>query len=103
MDRLKYCKSSSAKNPSHGKRKTSELKKACVHALRGGGTYVSIDDDALVLRSDRLNRITELVESGVIKPITDRVYPFEHMVEAHRYVELGHKKGNVAVTVYTAT
>jgi NADPH:quinone reductase-like Zn-dependent oxidoreductase len=86
-----------------GKRKTSELKKACVHALRGGGTYVSIDDDALVLRSDRLNRITKLVESGVIKPITDRVYPFEHMVEAHRYVELGHKKGNVAITVHTAT
>jgi NADPH:quinone reductase-like Zn-dependent oxidoreductase len=86
-----------------GKRKTSELKKACVHALGGGGKYVSIDDDALVLRSDRLNKITELVEVGVIQPITDRVYPFEQMVEAHRYVELGHKKGNVAITVYTAT
>ena len=86
-----------------GKRKTSELKKACVHALRGSGKYVSIDDDALVLRSDRLNKITELVEAGVIQPITDRVYPFEQMVEAHRYVELGHKKGNVAITVYTAT
>jgi NADPH:quinone reductase-like Zn-dependent oxidoreductase len=86
-----------------GKRKTSELKKACVHALRVGGKYVSIDDDALVLRLDRLNKITELVESGAIRPITDRVYPFEQMVEAHRYVELGHKKGNVAITVYTAT
>jgi NADPH:quinone reductase-like Zn-dependent oxidoreductase len=86
-----------------GKRKTSELKKACARALRAGGTYVSIDDDALVLRSDRLNKITELVELGAIKPITDRVYPFEQMADAHRYVELGHKKGNVAITVHPAT
>lgn len=86
-----------------GKRKTSELKQACARALRAGGSYVSIDDDALVLRSDRLNKITELVEVGAINPITDRVYPFEQMVEAHRYVELGHKTGNVAITVHPAT
>jgi NADPH:quinone reductase-like Zn-dependent oxidoreductase len=82
-----------------GKRKTSELKKACVQALRGNGKYISIDDGALLLESDRLNRITELVELGVIKPVNDRVYPFEQIVEAHTYVELGHKKGNVAITV----
>jgi NADPH:quinone reductase-like Zn-dependent oxidoreductase len=82
-----------------GKRKTSELKKACVQALRGNGKYISIDDGALLLESDRLNRITELVELGVIKPVNDRVYLFEQIVEAHTYVELGHKKGNVAITV----
>ena len=86
-----------------GKRKTSELKKACAHALRAGGKYISIDDDALVLRSDRLNKITELVELGVIKPVNDRVYPFEQMIDAHRYVELGHKTGNVAITVNKVT
>lgn len=86
-----------------GKQKTSDLKKACVHALGANGKYLSIDDEALVLSSDRLNRITRLVELGAIQPVTDRVFPFEHMVEAHRYVELGHKKGNVAITVHTGT
>jgi NADPH:quinone reductase-like Zn-dependent oxidoreductase len=82
-----------------GKRRTSELKKACASALIRNGKYVSIDDGALLLQSDRLDRITALVESGNIKPVNDRVYPFEEIVEAHRYVELGHKKGNVAVTI----
>jgi NADPH:quinone reductase-like Zn-dependent oxidoreductase len=82
-----------------GKRRSSALKKASAHALAAGGTYTSIDDGALLLQSDRLDRITKLVESGAIKPVTDRVYAFDQIVEAHRYVEGGHKKGNVAVTV----
>jgi NADPH:quinone reductase-like Zn-dependent oxidoreductase len=82
-----------------GKNKTSALKKACAKALAKNGRYASIDDSALLLRSDRLERITALVEAGVIKPVNDRIYPFDRIVEAHRYVETGHKKGNVAITV----
>jgi NADPH:quinone reductase-like Zn-dependent oxidoreductase len=82
-----------------GKNKTSDVKRACMASLKAHGHYISIDDGALLLESERLNRITSLVEFGIIKPINDRVYPFDQIVAAHRYVETGHKKGNVAVTV----
>jgi NADPH:quinone reductase-like Zn-dependent oxidoreductase len=86
-----------------GKRKASDLKTACKKALTPNGKYFSIDDSTLLLESGRLNRIKELIESGKIKPINDKCYSFEQIVEAHKYVEMGHKKGNVAITVNKKT
>lgn len=80
-----------------GKLKTSKLKEACKKALAPKGKYISIDDDTLLLDSKRLDSIKAFIEASHVKPIIDKIYSFEDIVEAHRYVEKGHKKGGVVI------
>jgi D-arabinose 1-dehydrogenase-like Zn-dependent alcohol dehydrogenase len=48
---------------------------------------------------ERMTLIAELTASGMLKPVIDRTYPLEQIGEAFKYVEQGHKKGNVVITV----
>jgi NADPH:quinone reductase-like Zn-dependent oxidoreductase len=78
-----------------GKISESNSKKA----LTPNGTYVTIKNGIAKESTENLVFLKELIEAREITPVIDRCYPLEQAAEAHTYVEKGHKRGNVVITL----
>jgi NADPH:quinone reductase-like Zn-dependent oxidoreductase len=70
-------------------------------ALKQKGLFLSAHDGpgSAIITTEDLVFLKELIEAGKIRSVIDRTYPLERIVEAHRYVDQGHKKGSVVITL----
>ncbi len=80
-----------------GNRKS--LKLQCEKALTPNGQYISVDNGTPKSRNEDLNFLKEIIQDRKMKSFTDRIFSLEQLPEAHRYIEQGHKKGNVVVKI----
>ncbi len=78
-----------------GKISKSNRKKA----LTSKGVFISVHDKRGSQKVEDLIFLKELAEAGKIKPVIDRTYPWNLIVEAHRYVDMWRKKGHVVITI----
>ena len=80
--------------------KTSASK--CKNALNENGSFLTVRSSTKEEIADFL-LLTELLKAGKIKSVIDKRYPLEQVADAHRYVENGHKRGNVVITMNDAS
>jgi alcohol dehydrogenase len=82
-----------------GKNKSARALRRCQQVLAPGGACISVDDGTPKLRREDLMLLGELATEGEIRPVIDRTYALDDIVDAHSYVDMGHKRGDVIITV----
>lgn len=76
-----------------------KLKKSrCKKILTEFGQYISVADKTHIDKKD-LQTITNIIESDMLKPVIDKTFTCHEIREAHKYVEAGHKVGNVSLKI----
>ena len=70
----------------------------CRRLLKKNGVYLS-ENTSVKIKTGDLIFLRDLIESGDLKPVVDKTYLMKQIVEAHRYVDTGRKKGNVIINV----
>ena len=70
----------------------------CKGLLKENGVFLTTNGVGKIQAED-LTFLKDLIEQGKLRPVIDRTYPLEQIVAAHRYVDQGHKRGNVAILV----
>jgi NADPH:quinone reductase-like Zn-dependent oxidoreductase len=78
-----------------GFKKSQSYIKNYRRVLAAKGKFHSVDQGSPKNSIEYMDSIKQLAEEGILKPVIDRIYPLEQIVKAHRYVDMGHKKGNV--------
>ena len=71
----------------------------CKKALAPNGKFVTVKKGYYKETNELLIYLKGIIEEGKLKSAIDRSYPLEQMIEAHTYVDKGHKKGNVVITI----
>ena len=66
--------------------------------LKNNGSFLSVKYPTKE-KVEYMIFLNELIEKGKLKPVIDKSYTLDRIREAHHYVEQGHKKGNVAITI----
>ena len=74
-------------------------KSSCKNVLAAGGKYVSVNKGFASERIEDMQLLGELVQTGKLVPVIDKLYTLEQIVDAYNYADTGHKRGNIVIKI----